>query len=329
MRTGRILVTGGTGFVGRALVTALESEGRDVTLAVRRSAPRSGSRPAVEIGTIGPATEWGRALEGAGAVVHLAAHVHVAPERAAGEAATFDAVNHLGTVRLFREAARRGIPLFVFVSSITVLGSGTQPGNSFDDESAPAPETAYARSKLDAEIALAREAAGTGTMLVVLRPPLICGPGVGGNLGGLARLAASPWPVPLGGIRNERTLLSIDNLVSALRTVLTRPVAGRFVLGDRTPLSTTDIVRHLRRGAGRSAPILPIPAGLIGRAAGLVGRGGIAARLFGDLAVNADAFRRAYGWQDAVTTGASLAATGAAARAGPGALRHVASGRMW
>lgn len=314
MSGGRILITGATGFVGRRLVERLGRDGHALTLALRRASatPSMGGATIAEVGEIGPETRWEEALAGVAAVVHLAAHVHVAPERAAQEAAPFDRVNHLGTARLYAAAARAGVRRFVFVSSIMALGGRTEPGRPFDDATEPRPETPYGRSKLSAEQALARAAGPDSPELVVIRPPLICGPGVKANLATLARLAALPVPLPLGGLRNRRTLLSLDNLVDAVAAALPAGgPTGTFVLGDRTPVSTSDIVRHLAAGMGRRARLFPAPVGLLRWGAGFVGLAGHAQRLFGDLEVDSSGFRRAFGWTDLVETGAALEATGA------------------
>lgn len=304
MDRGRILVTGATGFVGRRVAARLAAAGHPLTLAVRRAVEGEvpdGAR-VVQVGEIGPETDWREALREVRAVVHLAAHVHVAPERARAEADIFDRVNHLGSLRLYEQA--REAALFVFLSSITVLGGANDPDRPFDDASPPRPETPYGASKLAAEKALE---GAEGPPLVILRPPLIAGEGVGGNLRSLARLAALPVPLPLGAVRNRRTLLSLDNLASAIEAVIDRPVPGTYVLGDRAPLSTGEIVAALRHGLGRSPGLVPVPPTLMRGAARVAGFGGHAQRLLGDLEVDSSRFRQRYGWEDEVETRAVLA----------------------
>lgn len=317
MDEGRVLITGGTGFVGRGLVASLLDRAVPLTLAVRGEASDEPGLRRVAIGDIGGATEWGAALAGARAVVHLAGHVHIAPERAAHEEALFDEVNHRGALRLFEAARDAHVPLFVFLSTINVLGTGTEPGRPFTDRTAPNPTTPYARSKHLAEKALQAAAAGSGTRLVILRPPLIAGPGVKGNLERLIRLAALPVPLPLGGLRNRRTLLSRDNLVSAIGRLLElgpAAPAGTYLVGDREPCSTTDIVRALRAGLGRGAMLLPAPVGLLRPALTAIGAAGAFQRLFGDLELDASGFRRALGWEDVVDTRTALRHAAAATR---------------
>jgi nucleoside-diphosphate-sugar epimerase len=315
MTNQRVLITGGTGFVGQGLVAELRGS-RRLTLATRRPGAEEPGLRQVAVGEIGRATEWDPALAGADAVVHLAGHVHIAPERAEHEAALFDEVNHLGSLRLFEAAREQGVGLFVFLSSITVLGTGTEPGQPFTDSSIPDPTSPYARSKARAEEALRKAAEGGATTLVILRPPLIAGAGVKGNLQRLIKLAGLPLPLPLGGLRNRRTLLSRDNLVSAITSVLDRrqdACAGTYLIGDRRPVSTSEIVGALREGLGRSRMLLPAPVPLLRPVLSAIGAAGAYQRLFGDLEVDSSRFRHAFGWNDVVDTLSVLRLCAAAA----------------
>lgn len=322
MEPDRILVTGATGFVGRRIVDTFTRSGRALTLALRRDGPLAlaGDVRSVMVGDLGPETNWNAALDGVRDVVHLAAHVHVAPERALRERDLFDRVNRAASLALFDAAARHGVRRFAHLSSVTVLGAANEGGRPFDDASPARPETPYAVSKLRAEEELAARAAGLATRLVVLRPPLVCGPGQRGNLASLTRIARWPIPLPLGAIHNRRTLLSLDNLVDAIRAVLDRDAgdlpAGTYLLGDAEPLSTSDIVRHLAAGLGRAPWLVPAPRRLIRAAATALGRGGIEARLFGDLEVDSSRFRQAFAWHDVIDTATSLAAGARSAAAG-------------
>lgn len=318
--TGRVLITGASGFVGSHLARHLAARSHPLRLAVRRQVERpDGDVEIVPVGAVGARTDWAQAIAGIEAVIHTAAHVHVAPERAEAEASMFDEVNVRGTVRLFDAAAAAGVRLFVFLSSVTVLGAEHPAGQPFTDDTPPGPLTPYARSKLAAERALAaRTAAYPGIRLVILRPPLVCGPGVKGNLRSLLRLAATSLPLPLGGIGNRRTLLSLDNLASAVDAVLARrdgPMSSApYLLGDRDSVSTSAIVATLREGLDRSPGLVRVPAGFMRMVAGLIGRPGTATRLYGDLAVDSSRFRRDFGWTDVTDTRTTLRLT---AKAGP------------
>jgi UDP-glucose 4-epimerase len=310
MSIGRVLITGASGFVGRGLTAGLAARSVPLTLAMRGPpSPAEAGRRYVQVGQIGAATPWAEALENVGAVVHLAGHVHIAPEKAERDAALFDEVNRAGSLRLFEAAAGRGVRLFIFMSSINVLGTGTEPGHPFTDATPPHPTTPYARSKHAAERALVEAARRSDTTLVILRPPLICGPGVKGNLARLARLASLPLPLPLGKLENRRTLLSLDNLVSAIATILDRGSAapsGTYLLGDSQPVSTSDIVRAMRAGIGWPPLLIPAPLQAFRRGLHAIGAGGAYARLFGDLEVDSSRFRETFGWGDVIDTLATL-----------------------
>ncbi len=298
----RVLLTGAGGFVGRALAPYLAERGHDVWPALRRGHPLVPGAPIV-VREVAADTDWAPALRGVDAVVHLAARVHVTRDAAPDPLAAFRAVNRDGTRRLAEQAAAAGVRRFVFLSSIKVLGESAPRDAPFTDASPPAPADAYARSKHEAERALDEIAAGTGLQVVVLRPPLVYGPGATGNLGALLRLCDSPWPLPLGGLDNRRSLLARDSLCAAVAATLETPeLAGGFVLADAAPVSTAEIVGALRAGLGRPRRLLPVPPALIRLAGALTGRGAAVRRLCGDLVVAPDGFARATGWRPAPST---------------------------
>ncbi|HZF77354.1 MAG TPA: NAD-dependent epimerase/dehydratase family protein [Acetobacteraceae bacterium] len=296
----RVLVTGGTGFLGRHLVPWLRGAGHEV-LAPGRDALHAES----------PIEAWRAALPGVEAVLHLAGRAHRVGEVTGAAAAAFMATNRDWPIRLARAAREAGVARFLFVSTIGVHG----PGGTVTEASPLLPATPYARSKLEAEEGLPEAFGGPVT---ILRPPLVCGPGAPGNLARLRRLAATPLPLPLGAVRNRRTLLSVEGFCTAVEAVLRRwaaggEAAGAYVLGDAAPLSTRDMLVALREGLGRPPRLLPVPPALLAAALRAAGRGAIAAQLLGDLVVDSAAFRREFGWQPVADTRATLRAM---ARAG-------------
>jgi nucleoside-diphosphate-sugar epimerase len=305
---GRVLVTGANGFVGHAVVARLRSIGRPVRLAVRVPNGRS---DAVRVPDVGPDARWEEALDGVEVVIHLAARVHVMREGASDPLAEFMRTNVAGTDRLAREAARAGVRRFVFASSIKVLGEEAPIDAPFDDASPPRPLEPYGVSKLEAERALLAVAASTRLEVAILRPPLMHGPGVGGNLALLLAWIGSGWPLPFGAIDNRRSLLAVDNFADALIRAGDHPAAAghAFVVSDSPPLSTPELVRRLARGMGRPVRLLPVPPSWLRAAGRATGRGAALERLTGSLCVDGSGFERALGWTPPTDAAAAFEAT--------------------
>ena len=303
-----VLVTGADGFVGSALCAALAAAGRSVRRAVRRlDSPPAG---AVAVGDIGPDTDWSAALEAVDCVVHLAARTHVLRETAPDALAAYRRTNVAGTERLARAAAARGVRRLVFLSSVKVNGERTG-GQPFTEDDAPRPEDGYGISKWEAEQALARSTAGTRLQAVVLRPPLVYGPGVKGNFLRLLRLVARGVPLPLGAIDNRRSFIYLGNLVDAIVQSLDAPrAAGRIYLAaDAEDLSTPGLVRALASALGVKPRLLPFPLAPLKLVATLAGRGAEFARVAGSLQVDSSRIRRELDWRPPYTLAQGLECT--------------------
>lgn len=317
----RVLVTGATGFVGRALCPALIAAGWRVSASSRN--PRSledvhgvDIRPTFGLGA---GADWSGALAGNEAVVHLAARVHVMNDPSTDPLAEHRRTNTEGTRALAVEAAEAGVRRFVFLSTVKVLGETSGEG-AFQDDTLPAPRDPYAISKLEAEQALAEVAAATGMEVVILRPPLVYGPGVKGNFLSLLRLAARGWPLPLAGIRNRRSLVYVDNLADAIVRCLSHPRAAgrRFLVRDGEDLSTAELYRAVAAALGRPARLFPVPGALFRSLARIAGRGEAAGRLLDSLAVDDRQIRSELGWSPPSTLDHGIAETAAWFLAGSG-----------
>jgi nucleoside-diphosphate-sugar epimerase len=301
-----ILVTGATGFVGRAVVQRLlaEDQSRRVAVAVRRDAPKLSDRVLQHVtGDLESSTDWSAALGDVSAVVHCAARVHVMADTAANPLEEFRRVNVQGTLNLARQAAAAGVRRFVFVSSIKVNGEVTQLGRPFTADDAPAPVDAYGVSKMEAEEGLRAIASQTGMEVVIIRPTLVYGPGVKANFAAMMRWLKRGVPLPLGVIHNQRSLVSLDNLVDLIVTCLTHPAAANqtFLASDGEDVSTTELLHRMGQAMGRPARLIPVPASWLKLAAAMVGKQDVAQRLCGSLQVDIEKTRRLLGWTPPLT----------------------------
>lgn len=307
----RVLVTGATGFVGRALCINLQMKGWVARAAVRDlDVGDLVSRERVVVGDIGPATTWEGALTDVDVIVHLAARVHVMRETEADPLTKYREVNVFGTDRLARMAADAGVKRLIYVSTIKVNGEETQE-KPFAESDPPEPGDPYAVSKWEAEQALHRVAGITSLEVVVVRPPLIYGPGVKGNLMNLMRAVQNGWPLPLGSCDNRRSLIGLRNFVDFLTLCAEHPSAAAktFLVSDGEDLSTPALIRRLAVAMGRPARLLSVPPSWLRTATRLLGRPGVYERLCGSLQVDSGLARRTLGWEPPETVNDGLART--------------------
>jgi nucleoside-diphosphate-sugar epimerase len=303
----RVLVTGASGFVGTALCRELVARGHSVRAVVRgASAPPADSPGLHRVAVPDIAGEIDRhvLLEGIDVVVHLAAVAH----RAAADASEIRRVNVEGATRL-ADAASGLVRRFVFLSSVKVHGEDS--GNaSYTEVDAPLPEDTYGRSKLEAERALTAIAERAGMELMVLRPPLVYGPGVKANFLRLLSWVDSGLPLPLASVHNRRSLIYVGNLVDAIARCAEHPaVRGPFLVSDEESVSTPELVSRIARALGRPERLVPTPPVLLRVAGMIVGRRDEIRRLTGSLVVDSSRARRLLDWRPPYALDAGLAET--------------------
>ena len=309
----RIVVTGADGFIGRILCERLLADGFRVRGVVRKlsqniSLPQS--LEIVPIGSIEPDTDWTDVLNGADAIVHLAARVHIMQDTAANPLLEFRRVNLHGTDCLARQAAQVGVKRFVFMSTIGVNGNSSSK-TPFTENDDPVPHNPYSVSKLEAEICLREISAKTGMEAVIVRAPLVYGPGNPGNFLSLLRIIAKGVPLPLASVSNLKSFLYVENLTDALACCAIHPNATgqTYLVSDGEDISTPALIKRLATALGKPVRMFRFPPGLMRLAGRILRKSAAVERLAGSLQVDSSKIRRELGWQPSFTVEQGLAKT--------------------
>lgn len=310
-----VLVTGANGFVGQQLCMQLAPSHWHVRQAFRRLHAASilnAAHERIDVGEIGPNTDWQRALSHMECVVHLAARVHVMKEQSADPLTEFRRVNVSGTENLARQAAAAGVRRFIYLSSIKVNGEFTTPDHPFSAEDAPAPTDPYGISKLEAEQALRQVEAATGMEIVIIRPPLVYGPGVKANFESMMRWLERGIPLPLAAVTdNRRSLVSVDNLVDLIVTCLTHPAAAHqtFLVSDGADLSTAELMRRMGTALGKPAHLFYLPPNLLRLGAAMLKKADVYQRLCGSLQLDIGKTEQLLDWKPPLSVDQGLRRT--------------------
>ena len=294
-----LLVTGSSGFLGRQLCTQLVSRQYLVRALLRGQSVNN--VPGCQNITTEGIESWhdcSAALQGVRAVIHLAARVHVMHDAATNPLEEFRKVNVHGTLHLARQAAAAGVKRFVFISTAKVNGESTALGASFTENDIANPQDPYALSKYEAEQGLQQIASDTGMEVVTIRPPLVYGPCVKANFAALMRAVQRGWPLPLGAVHNQRSLVGLDNLVDFIVHCITHPAAANqtVLVSDGQDVSTTELLRCMAKAAGVPSRLLPIPVPLLRAAGKIMGKTNQIDRLCGNLQLDISKAQAVLGW---------------------------------
>ena len=307
----RIVVTGGNGFVGSAVLKLIEERGHQPVLVSRTPSINGKKFEEHLIAGLTAETDWEDFLEGCEAVIHLAARVHIMNDDSTDPLAEFRKVNTEGTLNLARQAAAAGVKRFIYLSSIKVNGEGTEMGTCFSPNDQFIPDDPYGLSKYEAEQGLLALGAETGMEVVIIRPPLVYGPGVKANFASMMKWVKRGVPLPFGAVHNKRSLVALDNLVSFIIHCLDHSKAANevFLISDGEDVSTTVLLQTVAKAFGKKAFLIPVPVSFMKFAAKLLGKGDVADRLFGSLQVDSSKARDLLGWQPVITMDDALKKT--------------------
>ncbi len=306
----RILITGASGFIGKTLCPALSIAGYNVCAGVRRK--QTGlplNYSVIEIGDIGPHTDWQQALTGVDVVIHLAARGHIFKDPSKNPLEDFRKVNVQGTEHLARMAAKAGVKKFIFISSVKVNGEGTI--RPYKETDIPTPEDAYGVSKAEAENALKAVALQTGLPTVILRLPLVYGPGVKANFKNLIKLASLGLPLPFKNICNQRSFLYLGNLIDAITLCITHPkaIGETFLVSDAEDISTPDLMRLIASAMNKKIILFFFPTNVLNTLGILTGQKQTIKKLTDTLCVDSSKIQNLLGWKPPFTLQQGIAET--------------------
>ena len=298
----KILITGASGFIGQALLKRLTRDHLTVRCILRQQNQNFNHIEHILMPSMSESNDWRRALEGCDIVIHLAARVHVMHEDSKDPLSEFRKTNVVLTTNLARQAAALGVKRFIFLSSVKVNGEGTRH-NVFNESQAANPQDPYAISKWEAEEALRHLSKKTDMEVVIIRPPLVYGPGVKANFLKMMRYLQRGVPLPLGNIQNKRSLVGLNNLVDFIVTCVSHPKAANqtFLISDDDDISTSNLLRLISKVMDKRPRLIPIPSKLLFWLFSMIGRGDFAERLLGSLEVDISKAKKLLSWSPPTT----------------------------
>lgn len=300
-----IFVTGAAGFVGKALVQRILRGHQQVVVGVRTASdsPRPDGVQTRLIGDLGRDSLDALDLRGITTLVHCAGRAHIMRDRETNPLSAYRQVNVEGTLALAKRAVACGVKRFVFISSVKVNGEVTSEGHVFRADDTPDPQDSYGLSKLEAEQALHALAGVTGMELVIIRPPLVYGPGVRANFGAMVRWVRSGWPLPLGAVHNRRSLVGLDNLTDFILACCQHIDAANqtFLVSDGCDVSISQLLRLMAAATEQKIALLNVPVWSLRLGATLLGKSDAVARLCGNLQVDIKKNQELLGWRPVVS----------------------------